>query len=106
MLVGAICSGLAGALGMRVATLANHRTTEAARTSLSKALSVAFNGGVVMGMNVVRFRNFRIYRYCFILYGGLGTSPDFSLVMTKVSGFAMGASSIALICPCRWWNLY
>ena len=52
-IVGAICSGLAGALGMRVATLANHRTTEAARSSLSKALSVAFNGGAVMGMNVV-----------------------------------------------------
>ena len=93
--VGAICSGLAGALGMRVATLANHRTTEAARTSLSKALSVAFNGGVVMGMNVVGLGILGL-SLLFFLYGGLGTSPDFSLVMTKVSGFAMGASSIAL----------
>jgi K(+)-stimulated pyrophosphate-energized sodium pump len=93
--VGAICSGLAGALGMRIATLANHRTTEAARTSLSKALSVAFNGGVVMGMNVVGLGILGL-SLLFFLYGGLGNSPDFSLVMTKVSGFAMGASSIAL----------
>jgi len=94
-IVGAVCSGLAGALGMRVATLANHRTTEAARTSLSKALSVAFNGGVVMGMNVVGLGILGL-SLLFFLYGGLGTAPDFSLVMTKVSGFAMGASSIAL----------
>ena len=51
--VGALCSGLAGFLGMRVATLANHRTTQAARTSLNSALLVAFNGGSVMGMSVV-----------------------------------------------------
>ncbi len=94
-IVGAICSGLAGALGMRVATLANHRTTEAARTSLSKALSVSFNGGVVMGMNVVGLGILGLSSL-FFLYGGLDATPDFSLVMTKVSGFAMGASSIAL----------
>jgi len=45
--VGALCSALAGALGMRVATLANHRTTEAARTGLSSALNVAFNAADV-----------------------------------------------------------
>ena len=94
-IVGAICSGLAGALGMRVATLANHRTTEAARSSLSKALSVAFNGGAVMGMNVVGLGILGL-SLLFFLYGGLGESANFSLVMTKVSGFAMGASSIAL----------
>ena len=94
-IVGAICSGLAGALGMRVATLANHRTTEAARNSLSKALAVAFNGGAVMGMNVVGLGILGL-SLLFYLYGGLNGSADFSLVMTKVSGFAMGASSIAL----------
>ena len=51
--VGAICSGLAGYLGMKVATKANVRTTNAARTSLGKALEVAFGGGSVMGMGVV-----------------------------------------------------
>ena len=94
-IVGAICSGLAGALGMRVATLANHRTTEAARNSLSKALSVAFSGGAVMGMNVVGLGILGL-SLLFYLYGGLNGTADFSLVMTKVSGFAMGASSIAL----------
>ena len=95
-IVGAICSGLAGALGMRIATLANHRTTEAARSSLSKALSVAFSGGVVMGMNVVGLGILGL-SLLFYLWEGLNPSTtDFSIVMTKVSGFAMGASSIAL----------
>ena len=92
--VGAACSALAGALGMRVATLANHRTTEAARTSLSSALNVAFSGGVVMGMNVVGLGILGL-SLLFYLYGGL-ISTDLTTVMTKVSGFAMGASSIAL----------
>ena len=92
--VGAACSELAGALGMRVATLANHRTTEAARTSLSSALNVAFSGGVVMGMNVVGLGILGL-SLLFYLYGGL-ISTDLTIVMTKVSGFAMGASSIAL----------
>jgi len=52
-IVGATCSGLAGFIGMRVATKANVRTTAAARTSLNRALMVAFNGGSVMGMGVV-----------------------------------------------------
>ncbi len=52
-IVGAICSALAGFIGMRVATKANVRTTNAARTSLPKALEVAFAGGSVMGLGVV-----------------------------------------------------
>jgi K(+)-stimulated pyrophosphate-energized sodium pump len=52
-IVGAICSGLAGFIGMKVATNANVRTTNAARTSLGKALEVAFSGGSVMGLAVV-----------------------------------------------------
>ena len=51
--VGALCSALAGYMGMRVATKANVRTTQAARTSLGEALNVAFTGGSVMGMGVV-----------------------------------------------------
>jgi K(+)-stimulated pyrophosphate-energized sodium pump len=93
--VGAACSALAGALGMRVATLANHRTTEAARTSLSSALNVAFSGGVVMGMNVVGLGILGLSLLFYIYSDGL-MSTDLSNVMTKVSGFAMGASSIAL----------
>jgi len=51
--LGAICSALAGYIGMKVATRANVRTTNAARSSLGKALEVAFAGGSVMGMGVV-----------------------------------------------------
>ncbi|MCK5742598.1 MAG: sodium/proton-translocating pyrophosphatase, partial [Chlorobi bacterium] len=52
-LIGAICSALAGYIGMKVATKANTRTTNAARESLNKALGIAFKGGSVMGMGVV-----------------------------------------------------
>ena len=51
--VGAFCSALAGFIGMKVATKANVRTTNAARTGLGKALEIAFAGGSVMGMGVV-----------------------------------------------------
>ncbi|MFW5758866.1 MAG: sodium/proton-translocating pyrophosphatase, partial [Bacteroidota bacterium] len=50
---GAFCSGLAGFIGLRIATRANVRTTNAARTSLNQALKVAFTGGSVMGLSVV-----------------------------------------------------
>ena len=52
-IVGALASGLAGFLGMKVATKANNRTTHAAREGLAPALNVAFTGGSVMGMSVV-----------------------------------------------------
>ena len=93
--VGALCSALAGALGMRVATLANNRTTEAAQTGLSPALNVAFSGGAVMGMNVVGLGILGLFTL-FWYYGGLSAGADLSRIMTLVSGFAMGASSIAL----------
>ena len=93
--IGALCSALAGALGMRVATLANHRTTEAAQTGLSPALNVAFSGGAVMGMNVVGLGILGLFTL-FWYYGGLSAGADLSRIMTLVSGFAMGASSIAL----------
>ena len=96
--VGALCSALAGVLGMRVATLANHRTTEAARTGLSSALNVAFSGGAVMGMNVVGLGILGLFTL-FSFYGGFSqhmNAETMQYIMTLVSGFAMGASSIAL----------
>ena len=51
-LIGAFLSALAGYLGMNIATKANVRTTQAARTSLAKALNVSFTGGTVMGLGV------------------------------------------------------
>ncbi len=93
--VGATCSALAGFFGMRVATLANNRTTQAARTSLNDALLVAFNGGSVMGMSVVGLGVLGL-SILFWAYGGTDQNVDIHYVITIISGFAMGASSIAL----------
>ncbi len=94
-IIGALCSGLAGFFGMRVATQANHRTTQAARSDLNSALLVAFNGGSVMGMSVVGLGVLGLSAL-FWIYGGTDKGADLEHVMTILSGFAMGASSIAL----------
>lgn len=93
--VGAFCSGLAGYIGMRVATASNNRTTHAAETSLNSALKVAFNGGSVMGMTVVGLGVLGL-SILFWLYGGNEADADLPHVLEILSGFAMGASSIAL----------
>jgi K(+)-stimulated pyrophosphate-energized sodium pump len=96
--VGAVCSALAGYLGMRVATKANVRTTNAARTSLGKALEVAFGGGSVMGMGVVGLGVLGL-SLLFILYAnlfGLGDENQVATVLNVLAGFSLGASSIAL----------
>ena len=96
--VGAICSGLAGIIGMRVATKANVRTTNAARKSLGKALEIAFAGGSVMGLGVVGLGVLGLGSL-FIIYGnifGIDQADDLSKVITIITGFSFGASSIAL----------
>ena len=93
--MGAICSGLAGFLGMRVATLANYRTTHAAKKSLAQALHVAFSGGSVMGMAVVGLGILGVGSL-FILYFFSFSSSEIIRVLNVLSGFGMGASSIAL----------
>ncbi|MGB5691823.1 MAG: sodium-translocating pyrophosphatase [Flavobacteriaceae bacterium] len=92
-IVGAICSALAGFIGMKVATKANVRTTNAARTSLGKALEVAFAGGSVMGLGVVGLGVLGLSSLFFI-YSGQGWS--IGEVLNVLSGFSLGASSIAL----------
>ncbi|MGI9550255.1 MAG: sodium-translocating pyrophosphatase, partial [Aurantibacter sp.] len=95
-IVGAICSALAGFIGMRVATKANVRTTQAARTSLGKALEVAFAGGSVMGLGVVGLGVLGLSGL-FMLYQGMWPGADnIGLVLNVLSGFSLGASSIAL----------
>jgi len=96
-IVGALASGLAGFLGMRVATKANTRTTHAARTSLAKALNVAFAGGSVMGLNVVGLGVLGLGGL-FVLYTGMFGTDQTSIarVLNVISGFSLGASSIAL----------
>jgi K(+)-stimulated pyrophosphate-energized sodium pump len=96
--VGAFLSALAGFIGMRIATKANVRTTNAARTSLNKALEVAFSGGAVMGIGVVSLGVFGL-SLLFILYNSLYGSSDadgLASILNIISGFSLGASSIAL----------
>ena len=96
--LGAGCSALAGFVGMRVATAANVRTTEAALTGLPRALRVAFIGGSVMGMSVVGFGLLGVCAVVLAAVSVLGTGMDVlsSVVMPLLTGFALGASVIAL----------
>ena len=91
--VGALCSGLAGFIGMKVATKANVRTTNAAQDSLGKALEIAFSGGAVMGLGVVGLGVLGLGSL-FIIYNGM--FQDIDTVIKVISGFSLGASSIAL----------
>jgi K(+)-stimulated pyrophosphate-energized sodium pump len=92
-IVGAFASAFAGYLGMKVATKANNRTTNAARTSLAQALNVAFTGGSVMGLSVVGLGVLGLGGL-FIFYSSHFDSMDVTL--NVLSGFSLGASSIAL----------
>lgn len=95
---GALSSALAGYIGMRVATKANVRTTNAARTGLGQALEIAFAGGSVMGMGVVGLGVLGL-SILFIIFGnlfGTGDVTSVNKVITVITGFSFGASSIAL----------
>ena len=108
-ILGAVCSAGAGFIGMKVATKANIRTTQAARESLGKALGVAFDGGAVMGLGVVGLGLLGL-GLLFILFKGQfagdviitdATTADVAQaamlkVITVITGFSFGASSIAL----------
>ncbi|MDF1700984.1 MAG: sodium/proton-translocating pyrophosphatase [Planctomycetota bacterium] len=93
--MGAICSSICGFGGMKIATAANARTTQAATRSFNEALGVAFPGGVVMGMLVmsVGILGLTGLFFLFTSMSGEGGIVDASIIM---GGFSMGASSIAL----------
>ena len=94
--LGAFASGLAGFFGMKIATLANVRTTNAARDSLNKALDVAFSGGAVMGMVVVGLGVIGL-SVLYIIYSQMfGDTWGTTRILQVISGFSLGASSIAL----------
>ncbi|MEP7231686.1 MAG: sodium-translocating pyrophosphatase [Ginsengibacter sp.] len=104
-ITGAIMSALAGFIGMRVATKANVRTAQAARTSLAQALKVSFTGGSVMGLGVAGLAVLGLGSLFIILYlsfvsGIPHNSPEYKLALEKaieiLTGFSLGAESIAL----------
>ena len=94
--VGAICSALAGYFGMRIATRANVRTTAAARIGLNPALMVAFAGGTVMGMVVVGLGVLGLSLLYIIFDQMFHASWGTDRMLQVLSGFSLGASSIAL----------
>jgi K(+)-stimulated pyrophosphate-energized sodium pump len=104
-ITGAIMSALAGFIGMRVATKANVRTAQAARTSLAQALKVSFTGGSVMGLGVAGLAVLGLGTLFIILYltfvsGIPNGSVEYKLALEKaieiLTGFSLGAESIAL----------
>ncbi|HEX8695076.1 MAG TPA: sodium-translocating pyrophosphatase [Longimicrobium sp.] len=100
-LVGALFSVLAGFIGMRIATKANVRTAHAARTSLSRALDVSFAGGSVMGMGVAGLAvlglgSLFIVFYTVFVDGGDPNGVEMARALEVLTGFSLGAESIAL----------
>ena len=104
-IIGAVFSALAGYIGMRIATKSNVRTAEAARTSLSKALKVAFTGGSVMGLGVAGLAVLGLGGLFIILYvifigsaeaGTVEFGHSLERVIEVLTGFSLGAESIAL----------
>ncbi len=99
--IGAFFSALAGYIGMRSATKANVRTAHAARTSLSKALNVSFTGGAVMGLGVAGLAVLGLGALFIILIklfapGVMATGKEVTTAIEVLTGFSLGAESIAL----------
>src|SRR5690554_3569064 len=101
-LIGAFISALAGYIGMRVATKANVRTTQAARTSLAQALKVSFTGGSVMGIGVAGLAVlglgslFIVFYQMYVGFGGPANGIEMTKALEVLAGFSLGAESIAL----------
>ncbi|CAL65283.1 sodium-translocating pyrophosphatase [Christiangramia forsetii] len=98
---GAFFSALAGNMGMKIATQTNVRTTQAARTSLPKALSVSFGGGTVMGLGVaglavLGLTGFFILFFNYFMGGEWTNTEQMTVVLETLAGFSLGAESIAL----------
>lgn len=100
--IGAVLSALAGFIGMRIATKSNVRTTQAARTSLVKALKVSFTGGSVMGLGVAGLAVlgmgslFIVFYSMFVPEGAAMTGHEMKTAIEVLAGFSLGAESIAL----------
>ena len=98
-IIGAVFSAFAGYVGMKVATLANVRTTQAARTSLKQALKVSFTGGSVMGLGVAGLAVFGLgglFIVLYTLFDGAASPENLKRAIEVLTGFSLGAESIAL----------
>ena len=100
-LIGAFFSAFAGWIGMSIATKANVRTTQAARTSLAKGLQVSFNGGTVMGLGVsglavLGLSVLFIAFYKMYVNGAHPNGEEMMKALEVLAGFSLGAESIAL----------
>ncbi|OSY86978.1 inorganic pyrophosphatase [Tenacibaculum holothuriorum] len=100
-IIGAIFSALAGNIGMRIATDANARTAEAAKTSLPKALQVSFGGGTVMGLGVaglavLGLSLFFMFFVNMFITGKGSFYNEMTIALEALAGFSLGAESIAL----------
>lgn len=100
-IIGAVFSAIAGNIGMRVATDANVRTTQAAKESLPNALNISFGGGTVMGLGVAGLAVFGLSLLFFILVyilknNSLPFVDGMTMVLEALAGFSLGAESIAL----------
>lgn len=97
-IIGAVLSALAGYIGMRAATKANVRTTQAARTSLKKALKVSFTGGTVMGLGVAGLAILGLggLFIAFLSYFSHLGADTVKTSIEVLTGFSLGAESIAL----------
>ena len=98
-IIGAVFSATAGYIGMKVATKANVRTAEAAKTSLSKALNVSFTGGAVMGLGVSGLAVLGLGGLFIILkhfFAPDGNEEGMLRTIEVLTGFSLGAESIAL----------
>ena len=100
-IIGALFSALAGFIGMKIATRANVRTAQAARSSLSKALQVSFTGGSVMGMGVAGLAVLGLGGLFIIIRqllapGAAVDSEEMKRAIEVLTGFSLGAESIAL----------
>ena len=97
--MGAVFSATAGFIGMRIATKANVRTAQAARTSLAKALKVSFTGGSVMGMGVAGLAVLGLGSLFIVLkayFGAIANTDEMVKTIEVLTGFSLGAESIAL----------
>lgn len=100
-LIGGVFSALAGFIGMKIATKANVRTAQAAKTSLSTALNVSFSGGSVMGMGVAGLAVLGLGSLFIVFYkmfvpSGLANGMEMEKALEVLTGFSLGAESIAL----------